>query len=290
MIVGSESGDIFALDRKNGKIDWQVHTAGAVKGGLALDDGVLYGANYAGQVFAIKASSGQYVWQSSTQGSSFGRGGPVYSTPAVAYGRVFLGSIDSRVYSFDEYNGELALEPLDRRLGLRGPGRRRHAEDRSRPSTSAPRTRTSTRSTRRPATCAGSSDIGGVILGAASVLGEIVYVAGLGPNVGTFGFNVKTGKKVFESDLGEYNPVISDGHRMYLTGTRAASAPSSTSRARSSESAPRTAARQSATASRRRTRRSASARSAAHEAKHEAARRKAHEAKQQAQAASRATR
>jgi hypothetical protein len=24
---------------------------------------------------------------------------------------------------------------------------------------------------------------------------------------------------VFESELGEYNPVISDGHRMYLTGT-----------------------------------------------------------------------
>jgi hypothetical protein len=58
--------------------------------------------------------------------------------------------------------------------------------------------------------------INGVILGAASVLGETVYVAGLGPNVGTFGFNVKTGKKVFESDLGEYSPVVSDGHRMYL--------------------------------------------------------------------------
>jgi hypothetical protein len=37
--------------------------------------------------------------------------------------------------------------------------------------------------------------------------------------VGTFGFDAKTGKKVFESDLGEYNPVISDGHYMYLTGT-----------------------------------------------------------------------
>jgi hypothetical protein len=36
--------------------------------------------------------------------------------------------------------------------------------------------------------------------------------------VGTFGFDVKTGKNVFESELGEYNPVISDGERMYLTG------------------------------------------------------------------------
>src|SRR4029079_178642 len=107
VIVGSESRDIWALDRKTGKVDWTVHTDGAVKGGMALDDGVLYGANYAGQVYAIKASSGQYVWQSSTQGLSFGRGGGVYSAPAVAYGRVFLGSIDNRVYSFDESNGDL---------------------------------------------------------------------------------------------------------------------------------------------------------------------------------------
>ena len=57
------------------------------------------------------------------------------------------------------------------------------------------------------------------MLGAASVLGEVVYVAGLGPNIGTFGFDVKTGKKVFEYELGEYNPVISDGRRMYLTGS-----------------------------------------------------------------------
>ena len=48
-----------------------------------------------------------FVWQSSTQGLSFGRGGPVYSTPAVAFGRVFLGSIDSRVYSFDADSGDL---------------------------------------------------------------------------------------------------------------------------------------------------------------------------------------
>ena len=49
------------------------------------------------------------------------------------------------------------------------------------------------------------------------MLGENVYVAGLGPNIGTTGFNVKTGKITFESELGEYNPVISDGELMYLT-------------------------------------------------------------------------
>ena len=92
-----------------------------------IDQGVLFDGNYAGQVFAIDASNGQFVWQSSTQGLSFGRGGSVYSTPAVAFGRVYLGSIDNRVYSFDRGHRRAALEPLDRRLGLRSAGGRRHA-------------------------------------------------------------------------------------------------------------------------------------------------------------------
>ena len=218
VFVGSESGDVYALDRKNGRQLWHVSTSGAVKGGLALDDGTLYGANYAGEVFAIDASSGQFVWQSSTQGSSLGRGGPVYSTPAVAFGRVFLGSIDNRVYSFDQDSGELLWSHSTGDWVYAAPA-----------VADTPRT--------EPTVYVGSKDqnfyaldaktgevrwqkdLGGVILGAGSVLGEVVYVAGLGPNIGTFGFDAKTGHKVFESDLGEYNPVISDGHRLYLSGT-----------------------------------------------------------------------
>ncbi len=217
VIVGSESGDIYALDRQTGNVRWHVSTAGAVKGGLAYDGGVLYGANYAGQVFAIDASNGQFVWQSSTQGLSFGRGGPVYSTVAVAFGRIYLGSIDTRVYSFDQDSGELLWSHSTGDWVYAAPA-----------VADTPKT--------DPTVYVGSKDqnfyaldaktgevrwqerIGGVILGAASVLGENVYVAALGPNLGTYGFNVKTGRRTFESELGEYNPVISDGHYMYLTG------------------------------------------------------------------------
>jgi outer membrane protein assembly factor BamB len=217
VFVGSESGDVYALDRKTGKQLWHVSTAGAVKGGLALDEGTLYGGNYAGEVFAIDASSGRMVWESSTQGLSLGRGGPVYSTPAVAFGRVYLGSIDNRVYSFDQDTGELLWSHSTGDWVYAAPA-----------VADTPRT--------EPTVYVGSKDqnfyaldaktgdvrwqkdLGTVILGAGSILGEVVYVAGLGPNVGTFGFDAKTGKKVFESELGEYNPVISDGQRMYLTG------------------------------------------------------------------------
>ena len=169
-------------------------------------------------MFALRASNGQYVWQSSTQGSSFGRGGPVYSTIAVGFGRIFLGSIDTRVYSFDQDTGELLWSHSTGDWVYAAPA-----------VADTPKT--------EPTVYVGSKDqnfyaldaktgevrwqqrIGGVILGAASVLGENVYVAALGPNLGTVGFNVKTGKRTFESELGEYNPVISDGERMYLTGS-----------------------------------------------------------------------
>jgi hypothetical protein len=62
-------------------------------------------------------------------------------------------------------------------------------------------------------------DVGGIVLGAGSVIGEVAYVGVLGPQNGTLGFDAKTGKKVFEHEFGEYNPVISDGKRLYLTGT-----------------------------------------------------------------------
>jgi outer membrane protein assembly factor BamB len=218
VIVGSESGDVFALDQDDGSVRWQVSTDGNVKGGLALDDGVLYGANYAGQVFALRASNGSFVWQSSTQGLSFGRGGPVYSTPAVAFGRIFLGSIDGRVYSFDADNGELLWSHSTGDWVYAGPA----VADTKR---SEPTVYIGSKDQNFYALDAETGEvrwqkrIGGVILGAATVLGEVVYVAGLGPNIGTTGFDVKTGKIVFESELGEYNPVISDGHRMYLTGT-----------------------------------------------------------------------
>lgn len=274
VVVGSESGDIYSLDRKTGKPDWQVHTAGAVKGGLAYDEGTVYGANYAGQVFAYDASSGQSVWQSSTQGLSFGRGGPVYSTVAVAFGRVFLGSIDNRVYSFDQDTGELLWSHSTGDWVYAAPA-----------VADTPKT--------DPTVYIGSKDqnfyaldaktgevrwqqrIGGVILGAASVLGENVYVAGLGPNIGTFGFNVKTGKTTFESELGEYNPVISDGHFMYLTGSSNIRAfEHETAAEQRAEAHRRQAERQKAAAKRRNQRQAHEAKKKRQEAAHRAKRKR----------------
>ncbi len=218
VIFGCESGDIFALDAKTGKTRWTVHTGGAVKGALALDKGTLFADNYAGEVWAIDAGNGHVKWTAHTQGGGFLRGGGAYSTPAVAWGRVYLGGLDGRVYSFVEKTGALAWSHST------------GAEVYSSPAVAET-------SHSPPTVYIGSEDkhfyaldartgevrwdrsVGGIVLGSSSVVGETVYVSVIGPNIGTFGYRVASGKKVFYNDQGEYNPVISDGEKIYLTGT-----------------------------------------------------------------------
>ena len=218
VFVGSESGNVFALDAASGQVEWQTPTAGYIKGGLALHDGTLFGGNYAGEVFAIRASDGGVRWTSHTQGLDLGRTGRVYSTPAVAFGRVYVGSIDGRVYSFDEDSGEIAWSHSTGAEVYPAPA----VADTPR---SPPTVYVGSADQHfyaldaRDGELRWEKDVGGIVLGAASVVGEVVYMAVIGPNIGTFGFDARTGKVRFEHELGEYNPVISDGRFLYLTGT-----------------------------------------------------------------------
>ncbi len=218
VIFGCESGDIFALDAKTGKTDWTVHTGGPVKGALAFDKGMVFADNYAGEVWALDAGNGHVKWTAHTQGGGFLHGGGAYSTPAVAWGRVYLGGLDGRVYSYVEETGELAWS--------HSTGAEVYSSPAAAETSHSP-----------PTVYIGSEDkhfyaldartgevrwdrsVGGIVLGSSSVVGETAYVSVIGPNIGTFGYDVESGKKVFSNDQGEYNPVISDGKKIYLTGT-----------------------------------------------------------------------
>jgi outer membrane protein assembly factor BamB len=217
VIFGCECGTVFALDQKNGSIEWTVETGGAIKGALAQGKGNVYGGNYAGEFFSIDAESGNVKWKINTIGGSFGRGGGIYSTPAVAFGRVYFGSIDSRVYSLDMDTGEIAWSKSTGAEVYSGPV----AADTD-----------STRATvyigsidnnfyaldARTGATRWQQDAGGQVSGAASVIGEVVYVSVIGEGIGTIGYDIESGKKVYEHELGEYNPAITDGERLYLTG------------------------------------------------------------------------
>jgi outer membrane protein assembly factor BamB len=220
LYFGSENGTVYAMDAGSGRVKWRFRAAGPVKGGLAMSQGTLYFGDYGGRVYAIRASDGRSVWRASTSGTRFGLGsGNFYSTPAVAYGRVYIGNTDGRMYSFSASSGKLAWS---KSLGgyvyaspavAQVPGGR-------------PFVYAGSYSGRFYALDARSGAVrwsrggNGRISGGATVVGDIVYYADLG-NKKTIGLGARTGRKVYEHERGSYNPVVSDGETIYLTGYHA---------------------------------------------------------------------
>ena len=215
---GDEDGRIFALRASDGKKVWETKVEGAVKAAPALHEGKLYVGDYAGQMYAIRAADGKVVWKTSDLGVGFGRSGRFYSTPAVAFGRVYVGNVDGRVYSFEEESGKIAWTHSAGGYVYSGIAA------------------ANTKGT-KPAVYFGSHDArayaldarsgkqiweakpGGQVSGPATVIGKVAYVSTFNGNA-TVGFNVKSGKRVFKVNEGEYGPVVSDGRRMYLVGDK----------------------------------------------------------------------
>jgi outer membrane protein assembly factor BamB len=212
---GSEDGTVYAYRASNGRQVWTYHANGAVKGGLALDKGKLYFGDYAGEVTALRLTDGSKVWSTGTNGASFNRSGQFYSTPAIAFGRLYLGNTDSFVYSFVLANGQLAWRHGTGAYVYSGaavgdvPG-------------IGPTAYIGSYDGNFYAFDARSGNVrwvhndGGRISGAPTVVGDIVYYSSLG-NRDTSGLDVRSGRRVWHWASGAFNPVISDGKRIYLT-------------------------------------------------------------------------
>ena len=215
--LGSENGTVYSIRAGDGAVRWKFQASGAVKSGLALADGKLYFGDYSGRVYAIRQTDGGEVWNTGTKGGAFGlKSGTFYSTPAVANGRVYVGNTDGRMYSFSSANGKLAW--------TKGTGSYVYSSPAVAPGPGG-----------RPTVFFGSYDgrfyavdartgkqkwsyrDGGKISGGATVIGDIVYFSNYGKK-STTGLGVNTGRKVFTMGRGAFNPVISDGRTIFLTG------------------------------------------------------------------------
>jgi len=214
---GAEDGTVYAMRAKDGSKQWTFRARGAVKGGPALAGGKLYFGTYGGNVYAITQRTGKQVWRAGTSGANFGlSAGNFYATPAVAYGRVYIGNTDGNMYSFSASTGKLAWR--------RGTGSYVYA------SPAVAQVRNS-----KPTVYFGSYDgtfyaldarsgatrwtyrDGGKISGAATVVGDVVYYSNWGKR-DTTGLWARSGKKAWHSKRGAFNPVVSDGQTVYVTG------------------------------------------------------------------------
>jgi outer membrane protein assembly factor BamB len=217
LYFGAEDGTVYAIRAGDGSVQWKFRAAGAVKGGLALADGKLFFGTYGGNVYGIWQRTGRQAWRAGTRGAKYGlAAGNFYATPAVAYGRVYIGNTDGNMYSFSAATGKLAWH--------RGTGSYVYASPAVAHVPGG-----------QPTVYFGSYDgtfyaldarsgatrwtyrDGGKISGAATVIGNIVYYSNWGKR-NTVGLGARTGKRVWSNGRGAFNPVVSDGRTIYVTG------------------------------------------------------------------------
>jgi beta propeller repeat protein len=93
LYVGSDDGNVYALDASTGTQIWSHATGGSVESSPAVVDGMVFVGSYDSNVYALNASTGTLIWNYAT-------GSVVFSSPAVADGRLYVGSEDGNVYAF----------------------------------------------------------------------------------------------------------------------------------------------------------------------------------------------
>jgi outer membrane protein assembly factor BamB len=215
LFFGSQNGTVYALNASNGSVLWAYHAHGAVKASPTLADGVLYFGDYSGHIQAVRERDGKRLWISGSGGALLGNG-TFYSTAAVIYGRVFLGNTDGRMYAYDASTGKLdwahqtgayvyASPAVTDAPGL-GPTVYFGSYDGTFYALDA-------RSGKRR----WSHHAGGRISGSATILGRTVYFADLGTRR-TIGLGISTGRVAFQMATGSFDPVVTDGSKIYLTG------------------------------------------------------------------------
>jgi hypothetical protein len=90
--VGSEDGNVYALNAASGVELWKYTTGIGVISSPAVVGGVVYIGSDDDNVYALNATSGTYIW-------SYPTGDRVWSSPAVVGGLVYVGSDDGNVYA-----------------------------------------------------------------------------------------------------------------------------------------------------------------------------------------------
>jgi outer membrane protein assembly factor BamB len=212
---GSQNGTVYALDAHDGDVVWVYHADGSVKASPTLADGILYFGDYSGHIQAVSEQTGKRIWDSGSEGALLGSG-TFYSTAAVMYGRVYLGNTDGRVYAYDAFTGRLdwavqtgayvyASPAVTNAPGL-GPTIYIGSYDGSFYALNA-----------RTGAIEWQFHPGGRISGSATIVGRVVYFADLTSHH-TYGLGISTGRVVFQMNTGSFDPVISDGENIYLTG------------------------------------------------------------------------
>ena len=102
--VGSDDGNLYALDSRSGQPRWTFKTGGPVHSSAAAAGEMVYCRSDDGYLYALDSRDGQQRWRSKV-------GGPAASPPAISGGMVYVAT------STGQGRGDVYLQALDGRSG-----------------------------------------------------------------------------------------------------------------------------------------------------------------------------
>ena len=101
--VGSQDGNLHAVDAHTGEVVWTFDAGSEVKGSPAIDGGTIYVGTKNGEVYAVDATSGTAAWASPATDPA----DEVIYPLTVANDTVFASVKKDKLYAFDASNGSL---------------------------------------------------------------------------------------------------------------------------------------------------------------------------------------
>ncbi len=122
--VGSDDGDLYAIDESTGKLRWKFKTSARIPSSPAVAAGVVYFTSYDGNFYAVDALSGKLRWKFGDPGERRYTGTHLHgmlpagermpdpfdvylSSPSVWNGMVYFGSGDGNVYALNALSGAM---------------------------------------------------------------------------------------------------------------------------------------------------------------------------------------
>lgn len=108
LFVGSESGDIVALDVNTGEEIWRTSVDGEILSAPIAEAGKVITALSSGKVVALDADDGTQKWESSADVPALTLRGA--SSPAYVQGGVFVGTGGGKIVTLNSESGQLAWD------------------------------------------------------------------------------------------------------------------------------------------------------------------------------------
>jgi outer membrane protein assembly factor BamB len=209
VVVGDWSHNVYAFTSGTGNLRWHYHAGGLIKGAISQAGNRVFFGSYDTHVYALDVRTGKQLWRASSQ-PRIGRTGTFYANPAVAYGRIYLGATDGKMYSYGATSGKLrwsngtgdfiySSAAVWRRNVMVG------SYDGHFYSFDA-----------ATGDIRWKFDAHGKISGSPSVVDGIVYFSTL--NGRTFGLDAANGKLRWSYRAGQYAAVVASKRRLYLVG------------------------------------------------------------------------